>query len=351
MLVWPLGFLSYKAAFAVWAVMSIVVIAGCARAVWNLCTPTPSLAPALLSLLFGPTVVILMLGQLTVLVLLGITLFLILAERNRDWLAGASLLLVVAKPHVAFLFLLAVLLWILYFKRWKILVSGAVAFTAATIAAIAINPHIYSQFLDRTRLVVHETESYPNLGGALYAASGHHILALLPQLIGLIWLVFYWRRHRVDWDWKSDGMVVLLVSVATSYYSYPYDEVLVLPALMAAYVTGNRRIFLIGLVATNLGYALYISDIAGHFRLGYMFLVAGECLATHLCLKPAPTDAVATSLLSQGRTGHRAVAITKRLWPIGGHKFAIQNHEPRKSPYRKAAPLRRQNVFLQETKT
>ena len=72
MLVLPLGFLGYKAAFALWSVMSIVVIAGCARAVWDLCTPTPSLAPALLSLLFGPTVVILMLGQLTVVVLLGI---------------------------------------------------------------------------------------------------------------------------------------------------------------------------------------------------------------------------------------------------------------------------------------
>jgi len=273
MLVLPLGFLGYKAAFALWSVMSIVVIAGCARAVWDLFTPTPSLAPALLSLLFGPTVVILMLGQLTVLVLLGITLFLILAARKRDWLAGASLLLVVAKPHVVFLFLLAVLLWILYSKRWKILVSGTVAFSAATVAAIAINPHIYAQFMDRTRLVVHETESYPNLGGALYAASGHHVLALVPQLIGLIWLAFYWRKHRVEWDWKSDGMIVLLVSVATSYYSYPYDEVLVLPALLAAFANGkNRRMFLVGLLATNLGYALYISNVAGHFKLGYMFL-------------------------------------------------------------------------------
>ena len=36
MLVLPLGFLGYKTAFALWAVMSIVVIAGCARAVWGL---------------------------------------------------------------------------------------------------------------------------------------------------------------------------------------------------------------------------------------------------------------------------------------------------------------------------
>ena len=72
------------------------------------------------------------------------------------------------------LFLLAVLLWILYFKRWKILVSGSCRFRCGKHSAVAINPHIYAQFMDRTRLVVHETESYPNLGGAIYAATGHH---------------------------------------------------------------------------------------------------------------------------------------------------------------------------------
>ena len=68
-------------------------------------------------------------------------------------------------------------------------------------------------------------------------------------------------------------MIVLLVSVATSYYSYPYDEVLSLAGIGGCICNGgNRRIFLIGLVATNLGYALYISNVAGHFKLGYMFL-------------------------------------------------------------------------------
>ena len=45
-----------------------------------------------------------------------------------------------------------------------------------------------------------------------------------------------------------------------------------LPALMAAFANGNRRIFTGFFIATNLGFALYISNIAGRFGFGYMFL-------------------------------------------------------------------------------
>ena len=270
--IFPLALLSYKVAFAIWAVMSIIVVAGCARVVWGFYTPTPSLAPAFLSLLFGPTVVLLMLGQFTVLVLLGITFFLVMVERRRDWLAGLALLPVLGKPHVAFLFLLAILLWVIYARRWVILLSGALALIAASVIALAINPQIFTQFIGRTTLVVHETESYPNLGGAIYVASGFHIMALLPQLFGAVWLIVYWRNHRSTWRWKTDGMIVLLVSVATSYYSYPYDEILMLPALIGAFASGSRRIFLVGFMVTNMGYALYISNFAGYFSFGYMFL-------------------------------------------------------------------------------
>ncbi len=65
---------------------------------------------------------------------------------------------------------------------------------------------------------------------------------------------------------------MLLVSVTCSYYSYPYDEILALPALIIAFVCGNQRAFALGFVVTDLGYAIYISNAAGHFGYGYMFL-------------------------------------------------------------------------------
>jgi hypothetical protein len=268
----PFALFRYQDAFALWAVMTVVVVTGCARAAWNLSNASPSLAPALLSLLFGPTIVLLMLGQVTVLVLLGIMLFLVMAEQRRDWLAGASLLLVSFKPHVALLFLIVVTLWTVQFKRWAIFLSCGLTLAASCIVSLAINPRIFSQFLERTRVVMDEKESYQNLGGMLYSASGHHIVALLPQLIGVIWLLFFWWRHKSDWEWKSHGMTVLVASCVCSYYSRPYDEVLAVPALVTAFSVGCRRIFLTGFLVTNLGYALYLSNVAGHFGYGYMFL-------------------------------------------------------------------------------
>ncbi len=284
----PLGLLGYHSALAIWTVISVCIVAGCSKAIWDQVGSGPSVSPALLSLIFGPTIVLIMLGQFTVLVLLGSVLFCVLARKRRDWLAGASLLLVSGKPHIALLFLFAVTLWVMFYKRWIVLVSGTLALTTASITALAINPHIFTQFWKRTILVVNETESYPNLGGILYSVSGLHVLALIPQVCGLVWLVFYWRKHRSNWDWERHGLIVLLCSVACSYYSYPYDEILALPALILAFARGDRRMFLAVFVLTNLGYGLYISDIAGHLGYGYMFLwwtAIGWLLACFLALR------------------------------------------------------------------
>jgi len=284
MIVLPLGVLGYHTSFALWALMSIFVIAGCAHAIGHDLNSRTSLAPAVLPFIFGPTFVLLMLGQFTVLVLLGIVLFSIFAQKRQDWLAGAFLLLPFGKPHVVLLFLIAIVLWVVHSKRWIIVFSGVLTLASATLAAVLINHHIFVQFWERTLLVVHERESYPNVGGLLYSISGLHVLALLPQFAGLLWLVFYWRKHRFDWDWKKEGMVVLLVSVTCSYYSYPYDEILALPALLIAFASGNRRAFVFAFAITDLGYALYISNAAGHFGYGYMFLwwTALGWLATYL---------------------------------------------------------------------
>jgi hypothetical protein len=79
-------------------------------------------------------------------------------------------------------------------------------------------------------------------------------------------------------------MTVLLVSVASSYYSFPFDQIVVLPALMAAFANGNRRIFLAVFIATDLGFAFYIFNAAGKFGFGYMFLwwTASAWLITYL---------------------------------------------------------------------
>lgn len=271
-LVLPLGILGYHTSFAVWAVLSVAIIVGCTYVLGRELFSRPSVAPVVLPFIFGPTFVLLMLGQFTVLLLLGIVLFCYLIRRDNDWLAGASLLLVLGKPHVPLLFLISIVLWVIHTRRWTILISAALALVSASFVAVLINRHIFEQFCQRSLLVVHETESYPNLGGGLYEFSGIHSVALLPQILGVLWVLFYWRKHRFNWIWEREGAFVLLVSVACSYYSYPYDEILALPALISAFAMGNRRAFILAFVLTDIGYAVYLANIAGSFGYGYMFL-------------------------------------------------------------------------------
>src|SRR5215831_682222 len=212
----PLGFFSYRVDFALWTVFSVAVVLFCARAIWHELKLPDSLAPLFLPLAFGPTIVQLMLGQWTILVLPGLTIFLIAVGRRQDWLAGASLLLVLGKPHLMLLFLLAVALWVIREKRWTIFLSGFLVFVAANFIVGLINPRIFGQFWERTLQVVHETYVYPNLGGFLFLISGKHALALLPEFAGLIWLAFYWKTRRQNWNWWDDGSLVILCSILFS---------------------------------------------------------------------------------------------------------------------------------------
>ena len=280
----PLGLFSYRVAFALWVLLSVVLVVGCASAVSRLFDGTNSITSILLPLIFGPTIVLLELGQWTVLVLLGITGFLFAVERRKDWIAGAFLLLVLGKPHVALLFLLAIALWTIQTRRWAVIYSAALSLMASSAGMLAINAHIFSEFLERGRAVLDERVPYPNLGGVLYVVTGIHMLAIFPQVLGVLWLLFYWERHRHTWDWKSDGMLVLVSSIACSYYSYPYDEILVLPALIMAFLKGNQRIFLVFFILTELGYCAYLFQIAGKFGFSYMFLswTAAAWLATYI---------------------------------------------------------------------
>ncbi len=268
----PFRFMSYPTAFAFWAVLSFAAVAACGRSLWTLYASRPSLLPAFLSLFFGPTVCLFLLGQLAVLVLVGITIFLVSVERKRDWIAGGSLLFLMLKPHVTLLLLVAVILWAADVRRWKIIWGGALALAGSTIIAVALNHDVFGQYLRFAGVFARERVPYPNLSGIIYAASRSHALAMLPLFTGFVWLAIYWSQKRSDWDWKTNGLLVLLVSVVCTYYSYSYDEVIVLPALLAVAAQGDRRKFLVGFVITDAAYAVYMLNIAGLWGLKYMFL-------------------------------------------------------------------------------
>jgi hypothetical protein len=280
----PFRFMSYRVAFAIWTVFTLATVAGCARVLWSLHAGRNSLAPAFISLLFGPTLTNMILGQFAVLGLLGITLFLWLVDKRRDWQAGAALLLVVIKPHLVLLFLIVVLFWVFATRRWAVIIGAATAFALACGVALAFDPYVFQQYLEYVHRFTREHVSYPNLGGILFLLTKHHALALLPSIIGIAWVIYYWRLKRDIWDMTVHGSFVILVSTVCTYYSYSYDEIIILPALLGAAAVGRRIPFLIGYLVIEIAYVLFWGNAGGATGWDYMILswVSLALLLTYL---------------------------------------------------------------------
>jgi hypothetical protein len=90
---------------------------------------------------------VLSLNQITPLLLLGIVGFLNFYSRKLFFLAGMSLTLVAIKPHLAYLFWLALLLWIIDQRQWRIFYGALVGMASATLLPLLFVPDIFGFYL------------------------------------------------------------------------------------------------------------------------------------------------------------------------------------------------------------
>jgi hypothetical protein len=72
-------------------------------------------------LTFAPAYLVLILGQIGPLILLGLVGFLLCA-RDKHWKwAGAFTILISIKPHLLYLFWIALVLWIIEKRQWQLM--------------------------------------------------------------------------------------------------------------------------------------------------------------------------------------------------------------------------------------
>jgi hypothetical protein len=179
------------------------------------------------------------LGQVTPLIVAGITGFLWAVRRQRYGLAGACLMTLALKPHLLYLVFLAIALWMVKQRRWRVGVSAAAACAAATAAAIAFNRNVLGYFRDSVGTAM---QTYCGVGGVLRSIFGmdHVWLQFAPMVVGLAWFAWYWRRHGEAWSWEKNLPLVLLVSICTSPYYWAHDFVVAMPALIAVVMAVQR---------------------------------------------------------------------------------------------------------------
>jgi len=189
-------------------------------------------------ILFAPTLTVLILGQIGPLIVLGITAFLLVERQRQDFVAGMLLLPVALKPHLLYLFWIALLLWTARERRWSILTGFGVAWFVCSGIAVLLDPAIFRQYFSLWHDQGILDEAYPVLGGVLRLIFGaeKHWLQFIPSAVGLVWFLQYWRAHRDDWGWLGKMPLLLLVSLVTIPYGWFFDLVVLLPVLMQSTV-------------------------------------------------------------------------------------------------------------------
>jgi hypothetical protein len=244
-LVMPLGLLDCRTAHLLWLCLQFVAVIWCADALWRLYG-----GPAarrwlawLLAFTFLPTLFSLTAGQISPLVLLGAVLFLVWLKQGRDVPAGAATLLLAVKPHLCYLFWIALFLWAVRRRRWAVLGGGLLAGLTALTIALLCNPAVLNQYWHTFTSRPPAQYRSPTLGTVLRLLLGEErfglqFLALVP---GLVWFVPYWLRHRDSWDWGERLPLLLLVSMLTAAYgAWPFDLVLLLVPIMHAAAAVQR---------------------------------------------------------------------------------------------------------------
>jgi len=242
-LVYPLGFLNLQFASVVWTVFMAACLAASIHILWSM-AGRPRNRRRLLGYTFGPALICLIMGQVSILALLGLALFMRL-HRTRPFYAGMALCLCLLKPQLFLTFGLVLILWIVLNRAWRIVAGTAAGIALACAIAWLLAPHAWAQYAQMMRTSGIAQEFIPCLSDALRLNLSPTTawIRFIPGLLGCVFGLWYFWHRRHAWDWNREGSLLMLVSFLTAPYSWLYDTVVLLPALLqGVFATSSRSL-------------------------------------------------------------------------------------------------------------
>ena len=232
----PLGYLSAQVGAFVWLLVLIALALLSVK-----CLRMGSKPPPLFVYLFAPILGCAMAGQTSIFLLAGIAFFFKYHERRPYW-SGLALLMPAMKPHLFLLLWPVILIECVRKRNWRLLGAFGAGLAAAAIFPLFFDPHIWPHYLAAIRAEHIEGQYLANLSFLLrFMVPGHPVwMQGVPSVLGLaLCSRYYWRRRDV-WNWSEDGPALLLISTMVSPYSWPFDQLLLLPAIIHVSSTRMR---------------------------------------------------------------------------------------------------------------
>jgi hypothetical protein len=179
-------------------------------------------------------------------ILFGVVLFLRFRE-DAPFLAGFGLIVFALKPHLLVPFGIAVLLWAVRTRSYRLLSGLAITLFASCALSLWLDPHVWSDYATMMRGEDIQNEFIPTLSLMFRIAihTSYIWLQFVPVVLGTIWGAYFYWKNRNQWDWRIHGQRVLLVSVLVAPYAWVTDEAVLLPAILGSlYFAESRKISL-----------------------------------------------------------------------------------------------------------
>ena len=240
-LIFPFGLVDEKTAAGLWSLLLLGSLIASVQIVWIMHN-RPDNYLHLLGYTFAAALSCLGAGQTSLLLLLGLVLFLRL-HRTRPLIAGASLWLCALKPHLFLPFGVVLLAWIIASKRYRVAVGALGALLISLAITYHLDPLAWSQYREMMNHAGIASLPIPCVSIFLSQTISPKgtWLQYLPALLGCLWAIAYFYKHRSTWDWLEHGSLLMLVSLVAAPYSWFADQVVLIPALLhALYQTRSR---------------------------------------------------------------------------------------------------------------
>jgi hypothetical protein len=143
------GLVNFGFSRLVWFVLNVIIIFISVNWIWDLYggKKEQRWLAWIIGFTFVPVLDGLKIGQASALLLLGVVGFLFFVKKDKLWLAGITLSLLLVKPHILYLFIIAVILWSLYEREWRIILGSLAALLFATAVPLLFNPSLIGQYL------------------------------------------------------------------------------------------------------------------------------------------------------------------------------------------------------------
>lgn len=222
----PFGIASYY-----WLILNIIILFYSALLLWER-SDSRLWIPLLTIFGFSMTVVSLVFGQINFMEVLGLALFLSFQKSNRQYLAGASLVLITIKPHLVILTLPILFLDLLRKKEWKTLAGFFAALTFCFAVLFAFYPPWIQSFLTVITSGMSTVRETPNLNGLLVLLGIYKIgkwIWLVTLATGIAW---WWKRGHT-WDRRTFIDLSITVGLIVSPIGWSYDQIMLLLPILS----------------------------------------------------------------------------------------------------------------------